>query len=67
MTVMFHVRVKIVDGIPYYIKGEMGVGMGAWHRAAQVRDMLGLTKMPQHVSREKWNALGSEYYILEVS
>lgn len=52
MTATFHVRVKIVDGIPYYIKGEMGVGMGAWHRAAQVRDMLGLTKMPQHVSRE---------------
>ena len=51
------VTVKIIDNIGYIKEGSIGVGMGAWSRAARVRDQLGLSDFPKSLPLTQWRNL----------
>jgi hypothetical protein len=54
------VDVKIIAGEGYIKKGTLGVGFGAWARAAKIRDQLGLGGFPKSVSAEDWRGLNAD-------
>ena len=49
--------VKIIDDKGYIKKGAIGVGFGAWSRAARIRNALKLSEMPISLPEEEWQAL----------
>ncbi len=51
------ITVKIIDNIGYIKKGSIGVGFGAWSRAARIRDTLKLVDFPKSLEEEQWRAL----------
>ena len=51
------VTVKIIDNIGYIKNGAIGIGFGAWSRAARIRDNLKLDGMPKSLPVEEWRNL----------
>ena len=54
------VDVKIIAGVGYIKKGTLGVGFGAWSRAAKIRNQLSLAGLPKSVSAEDWRELKAD-------
>ena len=54
------VVVKIIDNKGYIARGAIGVGFGAWSRAARIRNALQLTELPVSVPPEEWQKLTAE-------
>tara|TARA_R110002153_G_scaffold36023_11_gene106905 strand:+ start:5028 stop:5240 length:213 start_codon:yes stop_codon:yes gene_type:complete len=54
------IYVKIIDNTGYIIKGVIGIGGGAWKRAATIRNEFKLTDMPVSLQAEEWHALTAD-------
>ena len=67
MKKTWHVRVKVIDGVAYHVRGAIGVGFGAWSRSAKIRDKLGLKELSRSLPLKEWDALSEDYFIMEVS
>jgi len=57
---MWCVDVKIRWGRAHIERGALGVGFGAWSRAAKLRDRLRLDALPSSLSSEDWHALQAD-------
>ena len=52
--------VKIINGVGYIKKDSIGIGFGAWSRAAKIRDKLKLSGMPISLPEEQWHSLTAD-------
>ena len=52
--------VKIVGNKGYIKQGSIGIGFGAWGRAASIRIQLRLSDFPVSLEKNKWEALSFE-------
>jgi len=53
------VTVKIIDNLGYIKSGSIGVGFGAWSRAARIRDSLKLSDFPKVLPENQWRQLNA--------
>lgn len=61
------VAVKIIDGVGYIKKGSIGIGFGAWGRAASIKKQLGLADYPKSVEEQEWQKLTGEVKLVDAS
>ena len=54
------VTVKIIDNTGYIKEGSIGVGFGAWSRAARIRDNLKLSGFPRSLPITQWRNITAE-------
>ena len=54
------VTVKIIEKKGYIKRGAIGVGFGAWSRAARIRNALQLKDLPTSLPEEEWRNLTAE-------
>jgi hypothetical protein len=53
-------QIKIIGDKGYILKGSIGIGFGAWGRAAWLRNTFKLADYPTSVQPEVWDKLDVE-------
>ena len=61
------VSVKVINDKGFIQQGSIGIGFGAWARAASIRDQIGLSDFPQSVSQKKWASLNAPIVDVDAS
>lgn len=61
------VSVKVIDNKGFIKQGSIGIGFGAWGRAASIRDQIGLSDVPQSVPKKEWDTLNGTIVEVDAS
>ena len=61
------VSVKVIDDKGFIQQGSIGIGFGAWTRAASIRDQIDLSDFPQSVTQKKWDSLNAPVVEVDTS
>ena len=61
------VSVKVIDNKGFIQQGSIGIGFGAWSRAASIRDQIGLSDVPQSVTKREWDNLNGAIVEVDTS